>query len=216
MDVVLATMLGFAIGAVAVWLVERQISRRRLGSVYHFGTARSSIARLVRSPHQVPPAEIERLRHAVDLLVGIDTSALREVIGVGASSVVRDLTVELIAIEIREVGCRGILRFRSGNSEMDATQSFTAIGEPEVTVADDLSTGYETGLAGWSGSATGGEAEFHFAPRPPADARRLTIIIERFRESRLPPGQPWSGPPEGTPGPWVFAVEIEHRPAART
>jgi hypothetical protein len=215
-DVILPTALGFVIGAVAVWLVGRQISRRGSGTSYHFGTPRWSIARLVRSPHQMPPAEIERLLHAVDVLGGIDTSAFRQVIGVGASSVVGAVTVELIAIEIREAGCRGILRFRSGSGEMDATQPFTPIGEPEVTVADDLSTGYETGLAGWGGSASGGEAEFHFAPRPPADARRLTIVIERFRESRLPPDRPWSGPREGTSGPWVFTIEIEHGSAMRT
>lgn len=211
MDVILATVLGFVIGAVAVWLVDRQASRRRSGTV-HFGTARSSIAPLVRSPHQLSPAEIERLRRAVDLLVGIDASALREVIGVGASSVVRDMAVELIAIEIREAGCRGILRFRCGSGEIDAAQPFPAIGEPEVTVADDLGTGYETGLAGWSGSADRGEAEFRFAPRPPADAHRLTIVIESFRESRLSPDRPWSSPRESTPGPWVFTVEMEHGP----
>jgi len=216
MDVVSATVLGFAGGAIAVWLVERRADRRRFGTVHRFGTARSWMAPLRRSPHQLPPAEVERLTQALGRLVAIDASALREVIGVGALAVVGDLTVELIAIEIRDAGCRGILRFRSGRGEIDATRPFTPLGEPEVTVADDLSTGYETGLAGWSGSATGGEAEFHFAPRPPADAHRLTIVIERFRESRLPPDPRWSGPPAGTPGPWVFDVEIEGGRARRT
>jgi hypothetical protein len=208
-DVILAIVVGFVLGIAAVWLVEREGRGRRQGAVHHFGTARSSVAPLVRSPHQVPPAEMAALRRSVDQLVQVDASALRHVIGVGAVSVVGELTVELIAIEIRDAGCRGILRFRDGRGTIDAGPPFTPVGEPEVTVADDLGTAYETGLAGWSGSASGGEAEFHFAPRPPAQARRLSIGSERFSASRLPPDGPWSGPREGTPEPWTFTVEIE-------
>ena len=209
MDVILAAVLGFVLGVAAVWLVEREGRARRNGAVHHFGTGRSAAAALVRSPQQMPPAEMAQLRRNVDQLVQVDRSGLRRVLGVGASAVVGDLTVELIAVEIREAGCRGILRFRSGGDELDDAKPFRAFGEPEVTVHDDLGTAYETGLAGWSGSSSGGEAEFHVAPPPPAGAHRLSIVIERFRESRLPPGGPWSGPPEGIPGPWAFSVEIE-------
>ena len=214
-DVILAIVLGFVLGVAAVWLVEREGRARRGGGVHRFGTDRSSVASLVRSPHQMPPAEMAQLRRNVDQLVRVDTSALQSVVGVGASVVVGDLTVELIAVEIREAGCRGILRYRSGSGTIEDGQPLTSIGEPEVTVADDLVTAYETGLAGWSGSASGGEAEFHFAPRPPDGAHLLTIVIERFRESRLPPDGPWSGPRDGTPGPWVFTVEIEPGAQAR-
>lgn len=206
MDVILAAVVGMAVGGVAFWIVGRQAARR--SGVRHFGTGPSWLAPLVRSPYQMAPDEMARLRRSVDMLVGVDASALREVIGVGAASVVHDLTVELIAIEIREAGCRGILRFTSAMAGIDEAHPFAALGEPEVTVADELDTAYETGLGSWSGSPTRGEAEFHFAPRPPDDAHRLSIVIQRFRESGLPPDV-WSGPRDGTPGPWEFTVEIE-------
>lgn len=199
-DVIVGVVRGIAIGALVTWVALHRIQRRGSGSSHRFATGRWKVP-LARSPAQMPPAELEQLLHSVNQLGGIDASALHAVIGVGASSIVGDLTVELIAIEIREAGCRGILRFRFSG------------GEPEVTVTDDRGTPYETGLASWSGSANGGQAEFHFAPRPPADAHQLTIVIERFRESRFPP-ELRHGPAEGTPGPWEFPVEIE--PPARS
>ena len=206
MDAILWVALGIAIGGLTIWVARPRIDRRRLGTTYAFGTGRWG-SPLVRSRDQMPPAELEQLRRAVDQLVGIDTSALREVIGVGASSTQGEVTVELIAIEIREEGCRGILRYRSV-IEIDESRPFTRFGEPEVTVTDGVGTHYETGLASWSGSTSGGEAGFHFAPPPPNDAGPLTITINRFRESRLPPGHPFSGPPEGISGPWTFVVDV--------
>ena len=88
------------------------------------------------------------------------------------------------------------------------------IGSPEGTVADDLSTRYETGMAGMSQSDTGGEAGFQFAPPPPADARRLTITIERFAERWLPPQRSQSDPGADTPGPWTFDVELQPGPSS--
>lgn len=202
MDVIVAAALGFVAGGGAVWL----LGRRGSGTTFLIAKRQRSIAPLRRSPQQLPPTELERLIHNAGQLAAIDGSALRQVIGMGRSSVANGVTVELIAIEVREAGCRCLLRFRLAGAEMDG-ELYRPVGSPEVTVVDDLSTRYETGMADISQSGTGGEASFHFAPPPPADARRLTIVIKRFEEPRLPPERSPSSPGGDTPGPWTFDVE---------
>jgi len=202
MDAVPWIAFGIAIGGLITWGAMRRIGRRRSSGRWS--------SPLVRSRDQAPPAELAESLRAVDQLVGIDASALREVIGVGLTSTHGEVTVELIAIEIREQGCRGILRYRS-TIEIDESRPFAPFGEPEVTIADSAGTAYRTGLASWSGSLSGGEAGFHFAPPPPDDAGQLTITIKRFREPRLPPGHRLGGAPGGISGPWIFVVDIQPR-----
>ncbi|MDP2350019.1 MAG: hypothetical protein Q8M74_02560 [Chloroflexota bacterium] len=206
-DVAVAATIGFVVGAVALYLLDRRMILGRSGRLYHFGWNGPRFARLGRSKQQPSPDELEHWRRSVSLFGAIPGSPLRRVIGVGASASTDDLTVELIAIELRDAGGRGLLRFRSQIGRMGGSQ-YAMVGEPEVDVTDDVGTYYEVGLGGWSGSQDGGDAEFTFAPRPPDDARRLSIVVERFRESRLPPGHELSGPPDGIVGPWKFTVEI--------
>ncbi len=206
MDAVLGAVIGFVVGAAALYLLDRRVILGGSGRDYHFGWSRSSIAPLRRSRVQPSPEQTERWRRRATLMSAIPGSPLRGVVGVGASAVAGDLTVELIAIEIRDAGGRGLLRFRSQGGHIGG--QLAMVGEPEVAVTDDVGTRYESGLGGWSGSQEGGDAEFSFAPRPPDDASQLTIVVERFREFRLPPGHELSGPPEGIVGPWTFALGI--------
>ncbi len=214
MDFILAGAIGFVVGAAAVWVFDRRVIFGRSGRDYHFGWDRSSFAPLRRSPQQLSPDQIEQLRRYADLMAAIPGSPLHGVIGVGASVSVADLTVELIAIEVRDAGGRVTLNWRAHGGKIGGGPSITVIGEPEVTVADDVGTRYELGPGGSSSHGDGGEAEFSFAPRPPAEAHHLRIVVERFRESRMPPGYRRSGPPAGVPGPWAFTVEIADHLAA--
>ncbi len=144
--------------------------------------------------------------HNAERLVRIDGSPLQRVIGVGKTSVAQGVTVELLAIEVRQAGCRGLLRFRTPGGASNP-ETFMPMGPPEVAVADDRATHYETGAASMSQSGTGGEAGFNFAPPPPADARRLTITIHRF-EGRLHPPRSRVPPWREVPGPWAFDIEL--------
>ena len=202
MDLVAAAVVGFALGGTAVWL----LGRRGSSASFSWASGHRSITPLRRTPHRLPPGELEALVHNAERLAHIDASPLQRVIGVGKISVALGVTVELLAIEVREAGCRGLLRFRTpGEASNPAT--FMPMGPPEVTVADDRATRYDTGAASMSQSDTGGTAGFNFAPPPPADARRLTITIERFEARASPPGSRIPAHRE-VPGPWTFEVDL--------
>ena len=206
MDLVAAAVVGFALGGTAVWL----LGRRGSSAPISLASGHRSIAPLRRTPHRLPPGELEALVHNAERLAHIDASPLQRVIGVGKVSVAQGVTVELLAIEVREAGCRGLLRFRTPG-EASNLESFMPMGPPEVTVADDRATRYETGAASMSQSDTGGEAGFNFAPPPPADARRLMITIGRFEGRAAPPGSRIPAHRE-VPGLWTFEVELTRGP----
>ena len=150
---------------------------------------------LRRSRVQPSPEEVERWRRQAELATPFASSALRGVIGVGASVVAGGLTVELIAIEVRGAGARASLNWRVNGDETDDGHRLMMIDEPDVAVTDDVGTRYEVVPQGSSSGVDRGEASFLFGPSLPALSRELRIVIERFRASPFMPGDRRSAPP---------------------
>jgi hypothetical protein len=162
----------------------------------------SSIAPMMLSPEPVPPEEAERFRQMARSFVEIETSPLRRVIGVGLESTASGISVELIALEIRERGA--VLYWKAHR------RGAGMIGGPDITLTDELGTTYRFLPAGWSSSDGESKGETRIAPAPPPDARSLRVVVERFGEGRWAPGPGPFGhePPAVVTGPWRFEIEL--------
>jgi hypothetical protein len=160
------------------------------GSSYWFGSSTTSPS--------MPPGQELIQRHHQDWMrvAGVDASALRRVIAVGAEVEAGGARVELVAVEIREDG---------GVSTLVA-HTRPPVGQPghfvDVAVADEAGTAY---VAAGQGSMSGGSGtsryDVRFAPTPPSAARFLTIRIGAF-------DSPFPVPEQRVEGPWEFRIPL--------
>jgi hypothetical protein len=221
MELAALVLLGVAIGAAAMWLLERWRSQRN-PSFYRFGDRRPgtgrlarfrNVASMVRSPIQPSPEELARMLRMVELLTALDDSPLLRVLGVGEAVTVGEVTVELLAIELRAAGCRGTLRYRSTAAFPDEIGSRgrlpvpRGLPRPEVLISDDAGTAYEVAPGNGGGTARGAEYQFVFTPRPSDAAHRLTVSVTRFGQNLLSPF-PMPEPVPDVPGPWDFSIPL--------
>lgn len=160
MDPIIAGIVGAAIGAVGVWLIERQ--RAPHGVVRYWGGGR-------RRPWQrpaIPPSadEIERLQLNQDPLIVTDRSPLVRVIGVGEAQSADGVTVECVSLELRESGGRGLLRTHAAGGLHGPWPEGRVPTNPTPRLEDDLGTAYEVTMPGWTGGDRDAEMVFRFAP----------------------------------------------------
>lgn len=146
----------------------------------------------------------------------IEGSLLQRVIGVGAGRTVNGTTIELLALELRELGAFGSLRIEMPSRTGRQVALFT----PEVVVRDDAGTRYAVNVQGSSGMHSGGASsmwlrhQFSIVPAISARASRLIILVGRIG-NQLPYHLPT---PEGSvdmlsepgwiEGPWTFEVPL--------
>jgi len=221
MEIAAIALLGIAIGAAGMWLVQRWRGPRN-PAFYRFGdrgpAARRlarlrSVAPMARSPVQPSPEDLGRMLRMSELVTALEESPLRRVVGVGQAATVGDVTVELLAVEIRAAGCRGSLRYRSTAEDAAVTERHgraplpQGVPFPDVVVSDDAGTAYEVAPGHGGGTARGAEYSFVFVPRPPDAARRLTVSIPRFGPDPFFPFVPREAAPD-VPGPWDFNVTL--------
>ena len=146
----------------------------------------------------------------------IEASPLQRVIGVGLGRTINGITIELLALELRELGSFGTLRIEiSRDSRMH--EAFVA---PEITARDSHGKRYSAMVVGGDGqSRSAGDSwwlrcRFSLVPRVPADADRLTIRVERLGSQwpmRVPSPEgtvDTVSEPTWTDGPWDFQVTL--------
>jgi hypothetical protein len=121
-------------------------------------------------------------------------SPLREVIGVGQVAAAAGLSVELLAVEIREAGALLYLRATPVRE--------LVLSSAAVSVSDDRGTAYSTLDAGHEGSTVHWSGQSVVMPAPPPGAR-LHVEVLSFGPPRDHPRERRS---ETVSGPWQFEV----------
>jgi hypothetical protein len=135
----------------------------------------------------------------LDILVAIPASPLLKVVGVGASSDVDGVTVELLAVEIREAGA--IVHWRA---LADRASSLMML---DAAISDDRATAYTVVPSHGSGNGRAWSGETMFAPAPSV----ATTLMVELRASGHPPGWPnmaGHSPVSPEAGPWRFNVVV--------
>ena len=130
---------------------------------------------------------------------------LRRVVGVGQSVTRRDITVELLEIEIRASASRATFRWHARRPLAAEPRLIFA----DISAADDGATGYVV-QAGPFGNPHGGEGEGLLEPSPPDDAHQLRVAIARFAVMPQPtrPGELANLPMTIIEGPWEFVAAL--------
>lgn len=232
----LAFVVGVAAAALLValwagtWLRSTLRSRQRYwwhsrsGHLHGSSSASQADVEPVGPALDTGAALTPAMRSFIDFMKSGEQGSLRRVIGIGRTVSVADITLELLALEIRDGVAR--LTFVVNDSEQarreiglrdlalrrnPAPDDFPSILRPELHVTDDLGTTYQVFPGGGGGSGGGGtwRGELQFAPSPPASATSLLISIDRLTD------QLWFGgmrgqtrPPRVVQGPWTFDVSL--------
>jgi hypothetical protein len=132
----------------------------------------------------------------------VGMSALDRVIGIGQANEAAGVLVEMIALEIREAG--GVLHWRTQTSED------RLLGDADIAFSDDAGTTYQVMPSGWSGSGREARGETLVVPKPPHEARTLTIEVRSFgRMDWMPFPAPMSPAREEVAGSWRFEISLE-------
>ena len=146
----------------------------------------------------------------------IESSPLQRVIGVGTGRTVKGITIELLALELREFGAFATIRIEMPSEPVRFAMATT----PEIVVRDDIGTRYAAMLYGGGfsysgrGSTIWSRYQAAVVPSIPPTAGKLTIRVGRIG-NQLPYRSPT---PEGSvdalsepgwiDGPWKFEVPL--------
>jgi len=140
----------------------------------------------------IPVDEANRALEISRWYVDIGASPLRRVIGIGQVARDAGVSVELIALEIREAGC--VLYWKA------YPDPERQLGEPQFSVSDDARTDYGVRPAGWTGNGREMKGEILLVPAPPNEATTMRIDLSGFAARRLTP----SMGSEDVRGTWHF------------
>jgi hypothetical protein len=143
----------------------------------------------------VPPEEMARLLEMVPQLA-IPPSRLVGVVAVAQVSEAAGVTVEVLAIEVREAGALITWRARADRS--------VGILIPRVSITDDQNTDYRTFGDSGGGDGRSWSGEIALIPSPPRGVT-LQIEIESLGANERM-GMPGWMPNEPVSGPWRFKV----------
>lgn len=149
-------------------------------------------------PDSVPPEQWARILEDMPWL-DIPSTPLVGVVGVGKTTEAQGVTVELLAIEIRQGGAVIHWRARAARE--------VALLMPDVTVADEQSTTYRVAPAQGGGGGRDWYGETMFLPAPPTNAT-LTVEVSSFGPPVGMPPMPGYAPLPPVNGPWRFEVPL--------
>lgn len=125
---------------------------------------------------------------------------LVRVVGIGQVQEHDRVTIELIALEVRERGSVLHWRLRSDHPAVGGTF--------DATVTDDLRTDYQAwqqgGSNSWGEDGSRADGEVVIVPALPTDARTMVITISAVRDA------PWASRPGQTDvtGSWRFEIDL--------
>lgn len=172
----------------------------------HFRRWDSSTAKLRRTEAQPSADELAEMVQQLERLEAIRRSPLIRVIGVGATLEDTGVTVEFLAIELRDAGGRATYRVHANAAYRgDPAPEPPWRSRPQQRVVDDVGTEYATGLSSWGGWGGGEDysesaVDFVFTPAPPATATSLRVSVPYL--------DPAGGRPDPDHAPWVFDVRL--------
>jgi Clp amino terminal domain, pathogenicity island component len=146
-------------------------------------------------PAPIPVDEASRAIEISRWYVDVAASPLRRVVGIGQVAADADVSLELIALEIRAAGC--VLYWKAH------TVPERLLGEPQFIMSDDAGTDYGVRPAGWSRSGREMKGETLVVPGPPEEAASMRVELTGFAARRFPP---MGG--EVVLGTWHFAFAI--------
>jgi Clp amino terminal domain, pathogenicity island component len=127
----------------------------------------------------IPVDEANRTLEISRWYVDIGASPLRRVVGIGQVARDAGVSVELIALEIREAGC--VLCWKAHPDQE------RPLGEPQFAVNDDAGTDYGVRPAGRTGNGREMKGEALVVPEPPEEATTMRVELTGFAAPRFPP-----------------------------
>jgi hypothetical protein len=130
-------------------------------------------------PAPLPVDEATRVLEVSRWYVDIGASPLRRVVGIGQVARDAGVSVELIALEIREAGC--VLYWKAHPDRE------RPLGEPQFVVSDDARTEYGVRPAGWTGNGREMKGEALVVPGPPEEATTMRVELTGFAARHFPP-----------------------------
>ncbi len=142
------------------------------------------------------PLPVEEARRTLELSQAywrVAADPLRRVVGLGQVVTEAGVTVELIALEIRDAGA--ILYWRA-RPDLERP-----LGEPQLAVRDDAGTDYVVRSIGGTGNERETKGEILITPAPPGKAT-LRLEVTGFKERRFP----WQA--AEWPGSWHFEIAL--------
>jgi Clp amino terminal domain, pathogenicity island component len=154
-----------------------------------------NVAPMTVVPAPIPVDEATRALELSRWYVDIGASPLRRVVGIGQVASDADISVELIALEIRAAGC--VLYWKAHSV------SGRPLGEPQFVMSDDAGTEYGVRPAGWTGSGREMKGEALVVPGPPEEAASMRVELTGFAARRFPPMGS-----EDVRGTWQFEFAI--------
>jgi hypothetical protein len=137
----------------------------------------------------------------------MESQQLLRVVAIGQTLDVAGVLVEMIALEIRNAV--GILLWRA------RTRESLMLGQPVVSISDNLGTEYRPRPGSSSGSEHESAGEIRLVPSPPRDASSLVIEVQSFGSQDT-----WPAPnrirTDAVSGPWTFKVDLRQSPESRS
>ncbi len=149
-------------------------------------------------PDPRSPEDYARFMELATGYVEVSSSPLVRVIGIGQQAEDAGIRVELIAMEIRELGA--ILYWKAYTFEEGL------LGEPVVTMSDDRGRSYTSLPMGGGGGGYRWKGETGIQPAPDTEARMLQVSIHGFEG--FPPGFPGVPSTSGVDGHWAFELDL--------
>jgi len=140
----------------------------------------------------------------MERLQGLELSPLIRVAGIGKIVESHGITVDFLAIEMRQQGGVITLRARGGPVAAGATGTVW----PMLTVSDDVGTEYVVAPGGGGGGEGSMQYDFWVAPVPPAGARTLELAISEFAPTPWPFVRATEPDRVSTPAPWRATVDL--------
>jgi hypothetical protein len=144
---------------------------------------------------------------AIDLferMQELDRSALVRVLGLGRVIESDGITVEFLALEVREGG--GAVTLRAHGRELAPARQM--VRWPRMTIADDAGTRYLLAPGGGSGGEDSMQYELRFVPSPPPHVPVLDIAVVEFSSTAWPFDPTGGTEAEPRSAPWHIAVDL--------
>jgi hypothetical protein len=154
----------------------------------------------------VARSELDRAR-AIDLferMQELDRSPLVRVIGIGRVIESDGITVEFLALELRERG--GVVTLRAHGRELAPERG--EVRWPMVTITDDARTPYVLAPGGGGGGEDSMQYELRFVPSPPPHVPMLDIGVVEFSSTAWPFAREERTGAAPESAPWRIAVDL--------
>jgi hypothetical protein len=145
-------------------------------------------------------------RDALDRMEDVERSPLLGVIGIGRTVEADGISVEFLAVELRELG--GSITLRASGPLIEKSSQTALPPWPSLTVSDERGTRYIIIPRGGGGGGGSIHYDLRFMPAPPPAAECLTFGINDFASGwPLGPAASMASHPDAAR--WNVSVELQ-------